>query len=288
MARPKKSGLDYFPFDVDFWSDKKIRVLKNKFGGDAVNLYNYLLCAIYADKGYYLQCDEEFIELAATDLAMSENETRQILNYLVTRSLFFDDKLYHSVKVLTAKSVQRRYQSAKCAGSKSAASIAAEVDGNYWLLSPEETNSHIQVTHFLNKEGKNTDKEQNNADKEQKNATKESKAKKSREKEIKFKRVNGVEIPVSVPEALEYEFSEFIKMRNKRKSTSITPYAMVRKVEKLNALAPGNLQLQKATILKAIDKGWQDFYPLTEDDMREYGLMRGGGASGSKNFGTTI
>ena len=32
MARPNKEGLDYFPFDVDFFSDEKIGSISGEFG----------------------------------------------------------------------------------------------------------------------------------------------------------------------------------------------------------------------------------------------------------------
>ena len=32
MARPYKTGLDYFPFDVDFFRDEKILSIAKEFG----------------------------------------------------------------------------------------------------------------------------------------------------------------------------------------------------------------------------------------------------------------
>ena len=32
MARPRKTGLDYFPFDVDFFEDEKIVAIAGEFG----------------------------------------------------------------------------------------------------------------------------------------------------------------------------------------------------------------------------------------------------------------
>ena len=32
MARPQKWGLDYFPFDVDFFEDAKLSIIRNEFG----------------------------------------------------------------------------------------------------------------------------------------------------------------------------------------------------------------------------------------------------------------
>lgn len=36
MARDRKEGLDYFSFDCDFFSDRKIKRLRAKFGTDGV------------------------------------------------------------------------------------------------------------------------------------------------------------------------------------------------------------------------------------------------------------
>ena len=44
MARPIKKGLEYFPFDVGFFSDKKVKILKSRYGADGIVIYQYLLC----------------------------------------------------------------------------------------------------------------------------------------------------------------------------------------------------------------------------------------------------
>ena len=53
MARPRKEGMDYFSFDVDFFTgSKKIKILKARYGADGIVIYLYLLCEIYKN-GYY-------------------------------------------------------------------------------------------------------------------------------------------------------------------------------------------------------------------------------------------
>ena len=32
MARPRKQGIDYFPFDVDFFEDDKVALIEAEFG----------------------------------------------------------------------------------------------------------------------------------------------------------------------------------------------------------------------------------------------------------------
>lgn len=58
MARIAKSGLEYFPFDIDFFQDIKIRKLIKRQGGKAVTVYALLLCLIYKN-GYFMQWDDE-------------------------------------------------------------------------------------------------------------------------------------------------------------------------------------------------------------------------------------
>ena len=43
MPRPQKEGLDYFPLDVTFFSDPKIKILKARYGVDGIAVYIYLL-----------------------------------------------------------------------------------------------------------------------------------------------------------------------------------------------------------------------------------------------------
>ena len=68
MARPQKEGLEYFSLDVDFFSDRKIKILKGRFGADGITYYLYLLCEIYKGHGYYLEVDEDFDYITSSEL----------------------------------------------------------------------------------------------------------------------------------------------------------------------------------------------------------------------------
>ena len=173
MSRPLKNGLAYFPFDVDFFTDKKIKRLRAKYGADGIAVYMYLLCEIYRS-GYYIEYDEDLILDISDELNLSEGSTTQIMNYLLSRSLF-DETLAKSVKVLTAASIQRRYQEAK-KGSKR--DIVVERD--YWLLQKDETNSFIKLYHL-------EDNSENNADNSEKNSFKSENYTQSKVKESKVK-----------------------------------------------------------------------------------------------------
>ena len=58
MARPIRESLDYYPFDVDFFSDIKITKLKIKSGYNAILVLIYLYSLIYGDKGYYTTSED--------------------------------------------------------------------------------------------------------------------------------------------------------------------------------------------------------------------------------------
>lgn len=176
MARPIKNGLDYFPFDVDFFSDKKIKRLRARFGTDGIAVYMYLLCEIYRN-GYYIEYDEDLILDISDELGLPEGSTTQIMNYLLSRSLL-DDTLAKSVKVLTATSIQRRYQEAK-KGSKR----DVVVNRSYWLLQKNETNSVVKLYPDENKSENNGGFSENNSDNSEiypQSKVKESKVKESK------------------------------------------------------------------------------------------------------------
>ena len=81
MARPKKSGLSYFPLDVDFFEDPKIKILRARYGRDGIVFYIYLLCEIYR-QGYYIQVDDDFEYIISDDLKMDQNKAKQGLELL--------------------------------------------------------------------------------------------------------------------------------------------------------------------------------------------------------------
>lgn len=108
MARRRQEGNLFFRLDVDFFSDRKVKILKARYGADGITLYLYLLCEIYKI-GYYLKIDEDFEYIVSDDLNMESNKVKQVLNFLLERSLF-DNTLFQSDKVLTSAGIQRRYQ----------------------------------------------------------------------------------------------------------------------------------------------------------------------------------
>jgi len=107
MARPHKTGLDYFPFDVDFFEDIKIRKLIKRQGGKAPSVYTLLLCLIYKN-GYYIGGDKELPFIILEKTGFDEVYIRQVINDCFSLGLF-NKTLYDEEKIITSKGIQIRY-----------------------------------------------------------------------------------------------------------------------------------------------------------------------------------
>ena len=159
MARPRKTGLDYFPFDVDFFSNKKIKILRARYGADGVAIYIFLLCEIYRN-GYYIVWDNDYKYVISDELNLSDGLIEQVLTFLVERSLL-NSILLDSDTILTSPGIQKRYQEAvKKRVSKSTEKIP--VDDRLWLLKKDETQGFICNTQNQSLSEKNPNKSENN------------------------------------------------------------------------------------------------------------------------------
>lgn len=107
MARIAKSGLEYFPFDIDFFQDIKIRKLIKRQGGKAVTVYALLLCLIYKN-GYYMQWDEELPFIGSELSGFEEAYVSEVIKTCLSLGLF-DKNMLDTENVLTSKGIQVRY-----------------------------------------------------------------------------------------------------------------------------------------------------------------------------------
>lgn len=179
MARPQKEGIDYFPFDIDFFSDPKIKILKARYGVDGIAIYVYLLCEIYRS-GYYIQFNDDSQYIISDDLKMSPDKVMQVLKFLLERSLF-DNKLFQSDAVLTSTGIQKRFQ---LAVKERAKKNPIQIEG-FWILPEEKTEPFIKVKSFLNRSGNNGNYSGKNSDISREQSLKESKVKESKENKSK-------------------------------------------------------------------------------------------------------
>lgn len=118
MARPLKTGLDYFPFDIDFFEDEKITLIAGEFDIKGEITAVKLLCAIYRN-GYFIEWNERTkFRLLKNLPTISDGLLESIVDRLV-RWEFFDKTLFDSARILTSKGIQKRYfEASKRRGQK--------------------------------------------------------------------------------------------------------------------------------------------------------------------------
>ena len=59
MARKAKEGLEYYPHDVDMYSDDKVKLLRARLGIKGYAVYTLLLAKIYRTNGYWMPWGED-------------------------------------------------------------------------------------------------------------------------------------------------------------------------------------------------------------------------------------
>ena len=178
MARPVRNGLLYFPIDVDFFTDKKIKALKARYGGDGIAFYLYLLTEIYRN-GYYITWDMDSEDSAIADLNISEGFLKQVLTFLVGRSLLTSITT-NSDTIITSPKIQKTYQEAIKGLRRD-----IEVDPEIWLLKEEDTAPFIKNTQKQGLYSKNHSKYGNNGNENGVYDINKIKENKRKEKEIK-------------------------------------------------------------------------------------------------------
>lgn len=253
MPRPQKEGIDYFSLDVNFFVDKKIKILKARFGADGITIYLYLLCEIYRC-GYYIRFDEDLLFITSDDLGMSPDKVKQVLNFLLERSLFYNI-LFQSDKVLTSAGIQRRFQ---LAVKERARKKAIEIKG-FWLLTEQETEPFIKVNYINDKSVKNEDKSRKNDIKSQEVSIKESKVKKSKVKESKVKDTS-TGITFVPDESLNYAVLEYMEYRKgiRKPMTERAVSLMLEKLDKMAADSAEKIEILNQSVIN----GWQGIFPL--------------------------
>ena len=271
MARPKKQGLLYFSFDTDFfYSDRRIKALRARFGNDGIVLYIWILCEAYKDKGYYLIYDDDCIDNMMTDLGLTEGFIKQVMEYLASRSLLTQiSTLASPVTTITSPGIQKRYQEAMKGQKRT-----VDVKGEIWLLSKEETASFIKVT-------QNEAISEKNHSISEKNPLKEKKVKERKVKENKVNKNIGAKEKIdlsyfSYDEKLNEAFLEYAKMREKIKkpiSTQHTVDLLVKKLKELSTVN-GHMDNDKAieVLNQSIMNNWQDLYGLKNNNNSSRGF----------------
>ena len=110
MARPNSEGVGYFPKDVGFYRDDKIKLLRAEFGAKGMYLLDYILCELYEKDGYFMKWDERKCYLVSDGAGCGCNPS--FVEEVVVGSVrceVFDKRVFDEYGVLTSAGIQRRF-----------------------------------------------------------------------------------------------------------------------------------------------------------------------------------
>lgn len=106
----EKDGIDYFPLETGFLRDKKVLLIKSKYGAKGVVIVIYLLSKIYEEHGYYMKWDEDdsYLSADAIGCGVTPELTTQVVDECIRRSMF-DEQLLNEFGILTSHGIQKRF-----------------------------------------------------------------------------------------------------------------------------------------------------------------------------------
>lgn len=136
MARPFKSGVDYWPFDCDFFNDRKLKLIKAEFGIKGAYIALYILNSVYKENGYYKRWDDD--DCFLTSEGVGGDCTPELVEEVKLGCLrrgLFDARTFDVFGVLTSPGIQRRYLRI-VSNNRQDIRIIEE----YWLLDNKDTN----------------------------------------------------------------------------------------------------------------------------------------------------
>nr|WP_320058807.1 DUF4373 domain-containing protein [uncultured Bacteroides sp.] len=107
-GRPAKQGIDYFPIDVGFFTDVKVRKISRACGASSTSILICLLCNIYKDDGYYILWDEDLPFVIADTVGVSEGAVKEVL-LKALQVEFFSRDMYEKYNILTSNGIQKRF-----------------------------------------------------------------------------------------------------------------------------------------------------------------------------------
>lgn len=168
-----KSGIDYFPLDVNL--DSKFALIEAEYGLTGFGVVVHLLQDIYGKEGYYIEWTEEVALLFAHKLGLGGSVVSEIIEASIRRGMF-DREIYDKYHILTSSGIQKRYfEAVKRRNS-------LEVDNSILLVEPTQFCPNVDI------KLKNVNISSENANISEQSKVEESKVKKSRVKESKVNR----------------------------------------------------------------------------------------------------
>lgn len=159
MGRPLKSGLDYFPLDVEM--DDCVELIETEHGLAGFSIIIKLWQKIYKN-GYYIDWDKDVALLFARRINTEVTLINNVITSCLSRNLF-NKPMYEKHKVLTSSGIQKRYVLACSSSKRKSISIRSEL----CLLTPEFSQFVTEFTQFppvvsAQSKGKETKVKENN------------------------------------------------------------------------------------------------------------------------------
>lgn len=185
MARPIKKGLSYFPLDVDFLSDIKVRRIIKACGSESIHILIALLAYIYRDEGYYVGWNDDIAFLVADEVGAKEGSVVELVKKAIQVN-FFDKKLYEKYNILTSKGIQERYILA----TKERKKVTIE---KIYLLTNEVNRSNISIN------------PPNNPDKPPSNEQSKVKESKGEESKVEDSKPDDEQAPIRIQSITDFE-----------------------------------------------------------------------------------
>lgn len=142
MARISKPGLDYFPLDVNFFQDRKVRRISNRHHAAGIAALTSLLCLIYKEKGFYIAWNQDTLFDISQEVCCEEEEMQAIIDDCLSVGLF-DTYIYKEYGVLTSQAIQEQYHKI-IIDSRRKYKLPLE---NFWMIKEEkEANDNEEET----------------------------------------------------------------------------------------------------------------------------------------------
>ncbi len=108
MSRPLKTGLDYFPLDVEI--DEKMELIEAKYGLIGFGIIIKLYQKIYR-QGYFMEWNEDRLMLFKKAINVDINLINDVINDCLRYNIF-DKNLYERFVILTSSGIQKRFLAA--------------------------------------------------------------------------------------------------------------------------------------------------------------------------------
>jgi len=144
MGRPTKTGLDYFPLDVDI--DDSIELIEAEYGIAGFGIVIKLWQKIYKN-GYYIEWNDDMELLFARRINTEITLIKSVINSCFLRNIF-NKHVFETYGVLTSHGIQKRYITACLTSKRKSISMNSSI----CLLNPELTRFITEFTEFPHEE----------------------------------------------------------------------------------------------------------------------------------------